>query len=61
MLDARQNIFFRPFWQLHLYVESLFQTTLQQYENRQHPNQFVDVSAMSGHIEVTHHSLVSRI
>lgn len=61
MLDARQNIFFRPFWQLHLYVDGLFQIVLGRYENRWHPNQFVDVSAVAGHIEVSHHGWVPSI
>src|SRR5262249_13441269 len=38
MMDPRQNIFFRAFWQLHFYIDDFFQTTLQQYANRQHPN-----------------------
>jgi len=61
MMDASQNIFFRPFWQLHLYIDGLFQAVLQQYGNIQHPNQFVDAMAIAGHLEVSHHSWVPRI
>jgi hypothetical protein len=61
MMDPRQNIFFRPFWQLHLYIEGMFQTVLQQYANSQHPNQFVDVNAIAGHLEVSHHSWAPRV
>lgn len=61
MMDPRQNIFFRPFWQLHFYIDNLFQTVLQQYGNRAHPNQFLNVSAVASHIEASHHSWVSRI
>lgn len=61
MGDPSQNIFFRPFWRLHLYIDGLFQTVLQQYGNRQHPNQFVDATAVAGHLEVSHHSWVPRI
>lgn len=61
MMDPRQNIFFRPFWQLHLYIDELFLTVLEQYGNRQHPNQFVNATAVAGHLEVSHHSWVPRI
>lgn len=61
MMDPRQNIFFQPFWRLHLYIEAMFQTTLQQYANRQHPGQFVDANAIAGHLEVSHHGWVPRI
>ena len=61
MMDPAQNIFFRPFWQLHLYIDGLFQTVLQQYGNRQHPNQFVNATAVAGHLEVSHHSWITRI
>jgi hypothetical protein len=61
MMDPRQNIFFRPFWRLHLYIDGMFQTVLKQYGNRQHPNQFVDATAIAGHLEVSHHSWVPRI
>jgi len=61
MMDPRQNIFFRPFWQCHLYIENLFQRVLQQYGDREHPGQFVMVSAVAGHIEAQHHGWVPRI
>ena len=61
MMDPRQNIFFRPFWQLHLYIDNLFRGMLQQYGNRAHPGQFLMVSAIAGHIEERHHSWVPRI
>lgn len=61
MMDPQQNIFFQPFWQLHFYIDDLFQTVLQQYGNIQHANQFVDVEAIASHLEVSHHSWVSRI
>jgi hypothetical protein len=61
MMDPRQNIYFRPFWRLHLYIDGMFRTVLQQYGNRQHPNQFVDTTAIAGHLEVSHHSWVPRI
>ena len=61
MMDPAQNIFFRPFWRLHLYIDGLFQTVLQQYGNRQHPSQFVNATAVAGHLEASHHSWVTRI
>ena len=61
MMDPRQNIFFRPFWRLHLYIDGLFQQVLQQYGNTQHPNQFVTAAAVVGHLEVSHHSWVPSI
>ena len=61
MMDPRQNIFFRPFWQLHFYIDDLFGVTLQQYGERAHPGQFVISSAIAGHIEARHHGWVPRI
>ena len=61
MMDPRQNIFFRPFWQLHLYIDRLFQQALARYGDRQHPGQFVTVPAVAGHIESRHHGWVARI
>ncbi|SFM95595.1 hypothetical protein [Nitrosomonas communis] len=61
MMDPRQNIFFQPFWRLHLYIDGLFQTVLQQYGDRQHSSQFIDSPAVAGHLEVSHHSWVPRI
>jgi hypothetical protein len=61
MMDPRQNIFFRPFWQLHFYIDDLFTTTLTQYGERAHPGQFVIPSAIAGHIEARHHGWVPRI
>ena len=61
MMDPAQNIYFRPFWRLHLYIDGLFRTVLQQYGNRAHPNQFVNPTAVAGHIESSHHSWVPRI
>jgi hypothetical protein len=61
MMDPRQNIFFRPFWRLHFYIDGLFRTCLRQYGNRAHPNQFVNDSAIAGHIEASHHGWVRRI
>jgi hypothetical protein len=61
MMDPIQNIFFRPFWRLHFYIDDLFESTLQQYGNRAHPNQFVIAAAIAGHIEARHHGWVRRI
>jgi hypothetical protein len=61
MMDPRQNIFFRPFWQLHFYIDDLFGVTLHQYGDQAHPNQFVIPSAVAGHIEARHHGWVPRI
>jgi hypothetical protein len=61
MMDPRQNIFFRPFWQLHFYIDDRFQATLQQYGDRAHPGQFVISSAIAGHIETRHHGWVPAI
>ncbi|MDP8929544.1 MAG: hypothetical protein M3O70_13475 [Actinomycetota bacterium] len=61
MMDARQNIFFRPFWQLHLYVDDFFVQALQQYGEREHPGQFVNRAAIAGHLEARHHGWVPRI
>ena len=61
MMDPRQNIFFRPFWQLHLYIDGFFQQVLTQYGNRAHPGQFVVPGAVAGHLEASHHGWVPRI
>ena len=61
MMDPRQNVFFRAFWQLHFYIDDLFNTTLEQYGNGAHPNQFVIPSAVASHIEARHHGWVARI
>lgn len=61
MMDARQNVFFRPFWRLHLYIDGLFQAALDRYGQSAHANQFLDTAAVAGHIEASHHSWVPRI
>ena len=61
MMDPRQNIFFRPFWQLHFYIDSFFETVLKQYADNAHPNQFVTPESVTGHIEASHHGWVPRI
>jgi hypothetical protein len=61
MMDPRQNIFFRPFWQLHFFIEGIFETVLDQYGDRAHPGQFVTPSAVTSHIEAAHHGWVTRI
>ncbi len=61
MGDPRQNIFFRPFWRLHLYIDGFFEQVLRQYGNREHPGEFVIPAAVAGHIEVGHHGWVPRI
>jgi hypothetical protein len=58
LLDARRNIFFRPFWQLHLYIDRLFVQALDQYGDRAHTGQFVTPTAVASHIEVSHHGWV---
>jgi hypothetical protein len=61
LLDARQNIFFRPFWQLHFYIDEFFVQALDQYGDRTHPGQFVTPTAVASHIEASHHGWVPRI
>jgi hypothetical protein len=61
LMDPRQNIFFRPFWQLHFYIDTIFQRVLQQYGDGAHPGQFVAISAVASHIEAAHHGWVPRI
>ena len=61
MMDPRQNIFFRPFWQLHFFINDLFNTALGQYASAGHPGQFVTDDAAAGHVEARHHGWVSRI
>jgi hypothetical protein len=61
MMDPRQNIFFRPFWRLHLYIDDLFQVALRRYGESAHPELFLDIPAVAGHIEAAHHSWVPRI
>jgi len=61
MMDPRQNIFFRPFWRLHRYIDDLFVQALGQYGDRAHPNQFVTASAIASHLEAAHHGWVPRI
>lgn len=61
MMDPRQNIFFRPFWQLHRYIDDLFVQALSQYGDRAHSNQFVTASSVASHLEAAHHGWVPRI
>lgn len=61
MMDPRQNIFFRPFWQLHFYIDDLFNAMLRQYRNSAHPGQFLTDAAIASHIESSHHGWVPRI
>jgi hypothetical protein len=49
------------FWQLHFFIDERFETTLQQYGDQAHPNQFVIASAIAGHIEARHHGWMPRI
>jgi hypothetical protein len=61
MMDPRRNIFFRPFWRLHLYIDAFVVQVLDQYGDRVHPGQFVTPGAVASHLEVSHHGWVSRI
>lgn len=61
MIDPRQNIYFRPFWRLHFYIEDVFQAALAQYASRNHPGDFLTPMAVASHIEVAHHGWVPRI
>ncbi len=61
MMDAAENIFYRVFWRLHLFIDERFIDGLQQYEAAIHANAFLNVSAIAAHIEVSHHSWVPRI
>jgi hypothetical protein len=61
MMDPRQNIFFRPFWQLHFFIDDLFDSALDLYASRAHPGQFVTSDAAAAHIEARHHGWVARI
>ncbi len=56
-----QNIFFRPFWQFHFFIDDLFEVVLGQYGERAHPGQFVTLSAVAVHIEARHHGWIPRI
>ena len=61
MMDARQNIYFRPFWRLHTYIDDLFQIVLQQYADNTHPELFLTLPMVAAHIETTHHNQVPGI
>ncbi|MCZ6652020.1 MAG: hypothetical protein O7D91_03220 [Planctomycetota bacterium] len=61
MMNAAENIFYRVFWQLHLFIDEKFKVRLGQYEAEVHPNAFLNVSAIAAHIEVSHHAWVPRI
>ena len=61
MMDARVNIYFRPFWQLHYYIDGLFQVALRQYGANVHRDQFLNIEAIAAHIETAHHSRVPNI
>jgi hypothetical protein len=61
MMDPRQNIFFRPFWQLHFFIDDLFDNALDQYAGQAHPDQFVTSDAAAAHIEAQHHGWIARI
>lgn len=61
MMNAAENIFYREFWQLHLFIDERFEARLQQYEAAVHTGAFLNVSAIAAHIEVSHHSRVPRI
>src|SRR5205823_9128345 len=61
MMDPRVNIYYRPFWQLHIYIDDLFKITLKQYAAKAHSGQFLNPVAVAGHLESSHHSWVPRI
>lgn len=61
MMDARVNIYFRPFWQLHIFIDDLFKVILKQYAATAHSGQFLNPVAVAGHLEASHHSWVVRI
>jgi hypothetical protein len=61
MMDPRQNIYFRPFWRLHTYIDNLFQVVIQQYGENVHAGQFLTVPAIAAHIETAHHNWVPAI
>ena len=61
MMDPRQNIFFRPFWRLHLYIDGLFQVVLGQYGTAVHADQFLNLPIIAAHIEASHHNRVPSI
>ena len=61
MMDASQNVFFRPFWQLHFYIDDHFQAALNAYEAAVHAGMFLDPTAIAAHIEVGHHGWVRSI
>lgn len=61
MMDARQNVFFRPFWKFQVLIDDLFEVVLRQYGDRAHRDQFVTAAAVAAHIEARHHGWVPRI
>lgn len=61
MMDARTNIYYRPFWQLHFFIDDLFQQALQAYGDNAHSGQFLNLASIAAHIEESHHSWVPQI
>jgi hypothetical protein len=61
LMDPAQNIYYRPFWRLHFYIDDLFRIVLQQYGNSAHAGMFLNTAAIASHIEVSHHTYVRRI
>lgn len=61
LTDPRQNIFYRPFWQLHLYIDDLFGRALGAYAGQAHPGQLLSEDMIASHLESTHHGWVPRI
>lgn len=61
MMDPAQNIFFAPFWRLHLHIDERFVTCLRQYANKAHPGQLIGPNVIASHLETAHHTWVPRI
>jgi hypothetical protein len=60
MMDPTVNIFYRPFWRLHSFIDEEFKTALVAYGNAAHPPVGTPTS-IAGHIEESHHSFVPAI
>lgn len=67
MMQPDRNIFYRPFWRLHGFIDEEFKKALVSYGNAVHPpsggglHTIANASNIAQHIEESHHSFVPVI
>lgn len=60
MMDARANVFFAEFWNLHFFINASFEEQARAYATAAHP-QLQGMAAIVAHIESSHPATISRI